>query len=266
MQQPDRGSILHKGQPAHLENPAAARHTGIATVYQEFSLVPYLTVAENISLGQHPKRGGRLFVDWSAVTAAATAILGELGLKIDPKTKVADLSVAEQQLVEIAKALSQNANLLILDEPTTALGQHEIHLLHGLLRSLKDRGVAILYISHRLDEVVELVDSFTVLKDGRVVSASGETRLDVNEIVSRMIGSDIEEHFPKERNATTEVVLEAAVWQTATPGEGRDVRRAPRRGGRAGRRHRVRPHRDRPGPVRRGSHCRPANFGSTASG
>ena len=215
VQQPDRGSILHKGQPVHLENPAAARHTGIATVYQEFSLVPYLTVAENISLGQHPKRGGRLFVDWSAVTAAATAILGELGLTIDPKTKVADLSVAEQQLVEIAKALSQKANLLILDEPTTALGQHEIHLLHGLLRSLKGRGVSILYISHRLDEVVELVDSFTVLKDGRVASASGETRLDVNEIVSRMIGSDIEEHFPKERNATAEVVLEAIGVATA---------------------------------------------------
>ena len=215
VQQPDTGTILLKGEPVHLANPAAARRAGIATVYQEFSLVPYLTVAENISLGQHPKRGGRLFVDWSAVTRAATAILGELGLKIDPSTKVGVLSVAEQQLVEIAKALSQRANLLILDEPTTALGQHEIELLHGLLRSLKHRGVAILYISHRLDEVVELVDSFTVLKEGRVVSASGETRLDVNDIVSRMIGTDIQEHFPKEHNATTEVVLAATGLATA---------------------------------------------------
>ena len=215
VQQPDAGRILHRGSEVEFANPAAARQHGIATVYQEFSLIPHLTVAENISLGQHPRRRGRLFVDWRAVTTAATDILTELGLEIDPATRVSDLSVAEQQLVEIAKALSQNANLLILDEPTTALGQLEIALLHGLLRRLKDRGVAILYISHRLDEVVELVDCFTVLKDGKVVSATGQTRLDVNDIVSAMIGSDVQEHFPKQHNAGPEVVLQARGIATA---------------------------------------------------
>jgi ribose transport system ATP-binding protein len=215
VQQPDGGEIRCRGELVTFADPSAARRAGIATVYQEFSLIPHLTVAENISLGLHPKRRGGLFVDWRAVTRTAGAILDELGLEIDPATRVGDLSVAEQQLVEIAKALSQNANLLILDEPTTALGQQEIALLHGLLRRMKDRGVAILYISHRLDEVVELVDSFTVLKDGEVVSASGETRLDVDDIVSRMIGSQVQDHFPKERNSRPEIVLQATGIATA---------------------------------------------------
>ena len=216
VQQPDSGELWHDGRPVTLGSPAAARAQGVATVYQEFSLIPHLTVAENISMGRHPRRRGGLLVDWRAVTRTARAILGELGLDIDPDTRVSDLSVAEQQLVEIAKALSQDATLLILDEPTTALGQQEIGLLHGLLRRLKARGVAILYISHRLDEVVELVDSFTILRQGKVASASGQTRLHVDDIVAAMIGQDVGEHYPKERNATAEVVLEARDVRTAT--------------------------------------------------
>jgi len=215
VQQPDSGRILHNGREVTFDGPGAARREGIATVYQEFSLIPHLTVAENISMGRHPRRRGGLMVDWRAVTAEAQRILGQLGLDIDPAARVTDLSVAEQQLVEIAKALSQDATLLILDEPTTALGQEEIVALHRLLRRMKESGVGILYISHRLDEVVELVDSFTVLKDGRVVSAAGETRLDVDEIVTRMIGSDISEHFPKEDNTRDEVVLTVRGARTA---------------------------------------------------
>jgi ribose transport system ATP-binding protein len=227
VQQPDAGTIRHRGTVVTLDSPVTARSLGIATVFQEFSLVPHLTVAENISLGRHPRRRGGLLVDWKRIDTDAAAILAQLGLEIDPARRVGDLSVAEQQLVEIAKALSQEANLLILDEPTTALGQEEITLLHRLLRRMKDRGVAILYISHRLDEVVELVDAFTVLKDGVVASRPGETRLHVDDIVSRMVGSDVEEHYPKEHNAGAETVLEVVDIRTATRVRGAtfDVRR-----------------------------------------
>jgi ribose transport system ATP-binding protein len=213
--QPDSGQILHRGRAVVLSGPTAARSEGVATVFQEFSLIPQLTVAENIFMGRHPTRAGGLLVDWKRMAGATRDILQQLAIEIDPEARVADLSVAEQQLVEIAKALSQEAELLILDEPTTALGQEEIAILHGLLRSIRGRGVSVLYISHRLDEVVELVDTITILKDGCVASRSGETRLDVGEIVSRMIGGGVREHYPKERNATAEVVLQARALRTA---------------------------------------------------
>lgn len=219
VQAPDEGEIRKNGLPVSLGNPADARRAGVATVYQEFSLVPQLTVAENIFLGRHPRHLGFL-VDWRQVKEAAARTLGQLDLELDPEVKVGELSVAEQQLVEIAKALSQNAELLILDEPTTALGQAEVATLHSFLRRMAARGVAILYVSHRLDEVVELVDDFTILKDGRVVSSPGETPKQVHDIITRMIGSDVTEHFPKEHNATDEVVLEAANISTANRVDG----------------------------------------------
>ncbi|MFN8082112.1 MAG: sugar ABC transporter ATP-binding protein [Kineosporiaceae bacterium] len=208
VQSPDSGRILHRGRPIVLPDPTAARKQGIATVYQEFSLVPQLSVAENIALGRHPRRRG-ILVDWPEVRRGAARILDQLQISVDPDARVSDLSVAEQQLVEIAKALSQQAELLILDEPTTALGPAEIVRLHELLRRMRERGIAILYISHRLDEVVELVDTVTVLKDGRVVSAAGQTRLDVDEIVTAMIGAGVRDHYPKQVNTTEDVVLRA---------------------------------------------------------
>jgi ABC-type sugar transport system ATPase subunit len=213
--QPDQGEIRHRGRAVLLPDPTAARREGVATVFQEFSLIPQLTVAENICMGRHPTRGGGLLVDWGAVDRSARDILRQLDIAIDPQRRVGDLSVAEQQLVEIAKALSQDAELLILDEPTTALGQEEIAVLHGLLRGIRSRGVAILYISHRLDEVVVLVDTVTILKDGRVASRSGETRLDVDAIVGCMIGSGVCDHYPKQRHATDEVVLQVRAIRTA---------------------------------------------------
>src|SRR4051812_8482239 len=164
--QPTAGEILKQGEPVVLANPIAARGAGVATVFQEFSVVPTLSVAENIFLGRWPERAGA--VDWQAMRSGARQALAALEIVIDVDTAVSDLSVAEQQLVEIAKALKSGASMLILDEPTTALGPAEIEKLHGLLRRLKSRGVSILYVSHRLDEVVALVDKVTVLRDGRV--------------------------------------------------------------------------------------------------
>ncbi len=202
---PDEGKILRHGSEVHLGSPIQARAMGVATVFQEFSLAPTLTVAENIFLGRYPCRGP--LVDWRYMRQEASRVLASLDIEISPDRLVGDLSVAEQQLVEIAKAISMEATLLILDEPSTALGDSEIVALHGLLRRMKERGVAVLYISHRLDEVVDLVDTATILKDGQVVSSVDDTALHVDELVSKMVGEDIEEHYPKEKNFGEEVLM-----------------------------------------------------------
>lgn len=205
--QPDAGTIRRRGEVVQLTSPIQARAQGVATVFQEFSLTPTLTVAENIFLGRYPRRGP--LVDWPRMKKEAAEVLGSLDIAIATDRIVGSLSVAEQQLVEIAKAISIDATLLILDEPSTALGEQEIVALHQLLRRMKDRGVSILYISHRLDEVVSLVDSATILKDGKVVSTAEGTSLDIDEIVSKMVGEDIEEHYPKQNNATDKVLFSA---------------------------------------------------------
>lgn len=202
--QPDSGEIKRRGEPIVLPSPIAARAAGVATVFQEFSVVPTLTVAENVYLGRLPRKGGR--IDWSAMREGARRVLLDMQVDIDPDTLVGDLSVAEQQLVEIAKALATDASLIILDEPTTALGIDEIEHLHALLRRLKARGAAILYISHRLDEVVELVDRVSILKDGRLVAQASGSDVTIPFIVKAMVG-EVGEHYPKEKNATDDVVL-----------------------------------------------------------
>lgn len=192
---PDAGTILREGKPVHVDNPLVARSLGVATVFQEFSLVPHLTVAENILLGRWP--GSAMRVDWHAMRDAAKRVLADLEIDISPDAVVRDLSAAEQQLVEIAKAMAANANVIILDEPTAALGARETEHLHDLLRRMRDGGAAILYISHRIDEVVHLVDVVTVMRNGRVVSPAGATPLDLSAIITLMIGRDVHEHYPK---------------------------------------------------------------------
>ena len=223
--QPDSGTILRNGRPITLANPSAGRAAGIATVFQEFSLVPSLTVAENIHLGRLPGKHGQ--VDWAAMRRAAARVLADMQAAIDVDAVVGQLSVAEQQLVEIAKALAADASMIILDEPTTALGIDEIARLHDLLRRLKAQGRSILYISHRLDEVVDLVQVVTIMKDGRIASAAGQSQVDIAFIVRTMVG-DVGEHYPKEANATDEVLLE--VESIATDSRLRGVSFTVRRG------------------------------------
>jgi len=154
--QPDSGSILNDGRAVELPSPQAARSLGIATVFQEFSLVPHLSVAENILIGRWT--GSPLWIDWDGMRLAASAILAEMQIDLPVDKAVAALSVAEQQLVEIAKAVAQDARMLILDEPTTALASREAESLFALLRRLRDGGSAILYVSHRLEEVFAVSD------------------------------------------------------------------------------------------------------------
>jgi ABC-type sugar transport system ATPase subunit len=203
---PDSGEIRCKGRPVVLSSPTSARLQGVATVFQEFSIVQTLTVAENVFLGRWPRRTFGL-IDWETMRRRSSEVLAELDIALDPDAITSSLSVAEQQLIEIAKAVAADAQLIILDEPTTALGPDEIVQLHGLLRRLRDKGRAILYVSHRLDEVTELVDEVTVLRGGRVASKAGETAVNVDAIVSAMIGGNVAEYYPKDRNIRPDVAM-----------------------------------------------------------
>ena len=208
--QPDSGEMLYNGRPVNLHHPLDARAHGVATIFQEFSLVPTLSVAENIFLGRQPTgRNGRgSMIDWNFMRRQTREVLGRLNANIDPDTPVRDLSVAEQQLVEIAKAISLESTLLIMDEPTAALGLAETQRLLKLVRRLAEQGKAILYISHRLDEVFQVADRITVLKDGRLVATHPAAGLTVHELVRMMVGMDIEQHYPKVHNVRQEPCLE----------------------------------------------------------
>jgi ribose transport system ATP-binding protein len=188
----DSGEILVDGAPVQLRSPADARHLGIAVIFQEFSLVPYLDVAQNIYLGREPR--GRLpgTVDHRQMHAGARRLLDLLGLDLDTRTLVHELGIAQQQVVEIAKALSQKARILVMDEPTAALSGREIERLFDRVRALKATGVAVVYISHRLQEIAAIGDRVTVLRDGRNVASLAPADGTVNELVHLMLGRAVE--------------------------------------------------------------------------
>ena len=205
--QPDAGTIYFQGQPVQIQNPRHAQMLGIAAIYQESSLYPALSVAENIFMGRHPRRGRLGLVDWEHMYAQAEALFKSLGVEMDVRVKVAGLSVANRQRVEIAKALSQNAKVLIMDEPTAALTQHDVMALFDTVRKLRERGVAIIYISHRLEEVFELADRVTVLRDGQLVGTKPVSEVTEGRLISMMVGRTLDTLFPKEEAPIGEVVL-----------------------------------------------------------
>jgi len=212
--QPESGQIIYKGDAIELPHPLVAREHGVATIYQEFSLVPTLTVAENIFLGRQLRKSKVGGIDWKEMHKQTSEILEELSIAIDPGTIVRTLSVAEQQLVEIVKAISVDSSLLIMDEPTAALGLSETQHLHVLIKQLADQGKAILYISHRIDEVFQIADYITVLKDGHRVGDQPVEALEGKDVIRMMVGFDIAQHYPKEENATEEVFLEVRNMST----------------------------------------------------
>jgi ribose transport system ATP-binding protein len=205
--QPESGQLLHEGEPVELFHPIDAQAQGVATIYQEFSLVPALTVAENIFLGRPLKKTRIGGIDWEEMRKQTSVLLDQLSIHIDPNAIVRNLSVAEQQLIEIAKAMSTDSTLLIMDEPTAALGLLETQRLQELIRRLAEQGKAILYISHRLDEVFQIADIISVLKDGRCVGTNPIEELEMNDVIKMMIGLDIGQHYPKEINFTPELCL-----------------------------------------------------------
>ncbi len=205
----DSGEVLLEGQPADLSSPVRARRLGIRAVYQEFSLVPHLTVTENILLGRVPT--GRFFgwVDWAEAHRRAQAILASIGfVGIDVRKRVRQLSVSHQQMVEIAKAVAERPRILILDEPSAVLSQEELRRLFALVVELKQQGTLILYISHRLDEVFEVADRITVLKDGQLVGTVRPRETDQGQLIRMMVGRDLGEIFPARQPPGAGVALE----------------------------------------------------------
>ena len=213
---PDQGQIRFRGQVVELRSPVVARGLGVAVFYQELSLVPQLSVAENVYLGRPPGPAGGRLVSWRAARHGARQALARLEVDIDPNRIVSELSVAEQQLVEIARALSTgDITLLILDEPTAALGPVEAERLHQVVRVLA-RDAAVLYISHRLEEVLSVADVVTVLRDGRFVAERPARDVSVREVATMMIGATLEEHFAHTATPAPEApLLEARNLRTA---------------------------------------------------
>ncbi len=164
----DAGHIFLKGREVDIPNPKAAQQLGISIIHQELNLMPHLTVAQNIFIGREPLKA-KFILDDKALNAATQELFETMNLKLDPRTKVADLTIAMQQMVEIAKALSFNAEVLIMDEPTAALTETEINELFHITRQLRDQGVGIVHISHRLQELKQITDRVTVMRDGRYV-------------------------------------------------------------------------------------------------
>ena len=202
---PDEGEIRYRGRVTRLAGFSHAQTLGIVMIHQELNLVPHLTVAENIWLGREPKRG--IFIDRAQQRAGAEACLTRLGVVIDPDAQVATLPIAQQQLVEIAKALSMNAKLLIMDEPTSSLGEADATRLLAVIQDLKRSGVGIVYISHRLDELAQIADRVSVLRDGQWIWTKPYAETSIDDIVAAMVGRSLDEHYPPPTRTPTDDVL-----------------------------------------------------------
>ena len=194
--QPDAGTIAVRGHPVAIGSPVAAQHLGISMVHQELSLVPALDVARNIYLGREPALAPGI-IDWPRLYREAAALLARLGIVLDPRRPVRRLSTAQKQMVEIARALSWRSLLLILDEPTSSLTQGEIRELFRILRELKADGVAVLYISHRLEELPEIADRVTVMRDGRTIGTVDARTTPIPALIRMMVGRGVDQQFPK---------------------------------------------------------------------
>jgi ABC-type sugar transport system ATPase subunit len=206
---PDQGEILFQGSPITFRHPQEAQEAGISIIYQEFNLLPERTVAQNIFLGREPTRYG--LIDFNTLKKRTVEVLSQLGAEtiISPDAPVKTLSIAEQQLVEIAKAISFDAKVLIMDEPTAALATHEVEILFDLVRRLKARGMAIIFISHRFKEVFDIAQTITILKDGQHVKTTAVNAVTPSQVITLMVGRELSQYFPG--LAKPEEIGEAAV-------------------------------------------------------
>jgi len=202
----DSGTITFAGETIRPENPIDAERHGLAIIHQELNLVPGLTVAENIFLGHEPTAGG--LIRSQTMQSVSRDLLRRLRCEVDPATPISDLSVAEQQLVEIARALRENARLLVMDEPTAALSDKEIDALFEVIRDLCRDGVPVIYISHRMKEIFAIGDRVTVLRDGRTVGTRVVEETEIGELIHLMVGRTIAEQIPKREVALGEPILE----------------------------------------------------------
>ena len=200
------GDISIDDEIKRFQNVREAEAAGIAIIFQELSLVKELTVGENIFLGREPSKFS--VINWSELYRRASALLQDLHLPINPRTQVGNLGIGGQQLVEIAKALSQNAKILVLDEPTAALTESEVETLFAILRKLKERGVGMIYISHKLEEVFQMSDRITILRDGKTIGTHAAADLTKEKVIALMVGREVGDIFPKTSHDFGETALE----------------------------------------------------------
>lgn len=204
---PDEGTIEIDGRTVVPSNPHHAQQLGVSIIYQEFNLFPNMSIEENIFIGREPNRSG--IVDRAQMRESALGYLRQVGVDLDPRSMVRDLSVAQQQMVEIAKALSYNARIVIMDEPTSALTDTEVRALFEIIRGLKARGLGIVFVSHRLEEIFEICDRITVLRDGRNAGELSTATATPDQVVRMMVGREMTDLFQKENSSTSDqVVLE----------------------------------------------------------
>lgn len=215
----DSGSITLNGKPFEQGSTRLAREQGIAVIYQEPNLFPDLTLAENVFAGRQPIKGGS--VDWKFMEDQARALFTRLGVSLNPLSRARGLSIADQQIVEIAKAISTQANVIVMDEPTAALSSKEVERLFTVARNLKENGCAVVFVSHRLDEVFALCDRITIMRDGSTVSTALTSTLDEPQVIRAMVGRDVSELFPKLEAVIGEVVLD--VQNLARGGQFQDI-------------------------------------------
>jgi ribose transport system ATP-binding protein len=204
----DTGGITLLGKQVTFTSPLASRRAGIIAIYQEFTLVPTLSVAANLFLGSERTKGG--LIDRQRERTEAAKLFAKLGVVIDSEVLVRDLNVAQQQLVEIARALSTDAKILVMDEPTAALTPNEVDKLFILLRELKSHGIGIIFISHRLDEVFAIADRITIMRDGQTVTTSAASSLSRTQLIELMVGRPLEQEFPKVTAKHADVCLEVS--------------------------------------------------------
>ena len=200
------GRISINGRPHHFSTVCDAENAGVAIIHQELALVPEMTACENIYLGQEPKRIG--FINWNQLYHQAVCLLANFGLSLQPQTPVNQLGIGGQQLVAIAKALSREARLLVLDEPTAALTESEIENLMHILRQLREKGVSCIYITHKLKEIFEIANSVTVLRDGKTVGTFPMDECNEGELITRMVGRELTDFYPKSEKQIGEVALQ----------------------------------------------------------
>ena len=202
----DAGEILFCGRPVAYRTSKEALENGISMVHQELNLVPQVSVMDNLWLGRYPQKGP--FIDYAKMYRDTKAIFDELGIDVDPRQKVAELTVSQMQMIEIAKAFSYNAKIVIMDEPTSSLSEKEVNHLFGIIEKLKDRGCGIIYISHKMDEIFRICDEITILRDGQWIDTRPVAGLTFDDVIKMMVGRELGERFPEKTNRPAEVVLE----------------------------------------------------------
>jgi ABC-type sugar transport system ATPase subunit len=209
----DEGDILFDGSPVEIATPADSLRLGIKVVFQELSLIPHLTVGENVFLESFPLKKNKT-INWDVLYGKTQEILDTIGLDISPKTKVYKLTVSQQQMVEIARALSHEAKVIIMDEPTSALTPNEVEHLFNVIRKLKERGLGILYVTHKLEEVMAICDCVTVFRDGKLISSRMVSKTSTDELVTDMVGRSIKTLFPRSHTGKGEVMLQVRSLST----------------------------------------------------